>query len=244
MHHHDGGKAGGLGAQTARPQADGDETGGYGLTDLANGEVALGTYQDQGVGTGGVAPQRVEQTDPRHLVVAMGDVAAASRVTRHEGGERRHALHLGDPRLAALLDGGDDDGLHSRQLDLATLGELAVEEGQRVEAYLDGLLDGPLRTVHQLRGRHGQVKTALPRTGLRKGLDDVVQAVVVGHQRETGSVEGAAAVHQHHLVALTETKHTAGVLGLVLRELVAKGRLGDVEIADFLHSGYRGGITP
>ena len=110
--------------------------------------------------------------------------------------------------------------------------ELAVEEGQFIDAYLRGLLGHPLHAVVEFRGGHGQGETGLPGSVLWHLFEDAVEALVRGGSSYLGTVEGALAVHEVELIPHPKPQDTHHVLGLFLWQLAAE--FGVVEVSQFL----------
>ena len=103
LHHHDGSQTCGLCAQTTAPEIDGDEACSDSHTHLLDGEVALGTYQHQGI-VALLAAQFVEEVRTGNLIVAMGDVARAFLMGYNEFLKGHHLIEHRLPGFAALFD--------------------------------------------------------------------------------------------------------------------------------------------
>ena len=239
LHHHHGGQSSGLCAQAALAQVYRDVSGIHGHAHLVDREVALGPHHHKCVLVGSSVPQLIEEIRARHLLVAMGYVAAASGMAFYETPERCHLADHGQPCLAALLHGRDDDFLYARHLHGTPLGELAAEQRQLVDAHLGSLLCEPFHAVHELRRGDGQMHFPTPLPLLRQLLHDVVQAALLRGIGHHGAEEAALSVHQHHLVAGCQAQHAHGVHRLLVGQCLPVSGIGHIEIAFFLHRRFR-----
>ena len=235
MHHHHRGKTCRLSTQTAGTQMDRLIAGSYGLAHLVDREIALGTYEHQGVLNVRGLSELIKQIGTRNLLVAMGNILATGAGLTDEIGERRHLVELWHPSLAALLGGGNSYLLDTRQLDLSALRELTIQEGYFVDAHLDSFLYKPLHAVHHLCRSNGQMNMAFPLTFLRQGLHNLIAAMVRGSLCHLSTIVVPYPIHQEQHVAHLQPQHTDGVLALIGRQLSLLRGVWNVEIMGLSH---------
>ena len=146
--------------------------------------------------------------------------------------KRNHRIHTRLPSLTALLHGRDNNSLYPVETKSSALRILAIQEGQLIKAQLRGFLCHPFHTVSHLCRRNGKMNMRTPGFLLRKCLHDAIRHLSspsslfsppfgeesgVGHYLCTK--ECPLAVHQINLIAATQSQHTKGMHGLILRKL-------------------------
>ena len=146
-----------------------------------------------------------------------------------------HLVDNGLPRFMTLLDCRDDDLIKPYGPHHLALGELAVQEGELVEAHLGSLLCHPLYTVHHLGRSNGQVDMPTPGRLLRHHLLHLIHTALGGSQCHLSTIEVSHTVHQEHLVTTLDAQYSQGMKRLIHWHLGLGSRIGHIEKSGLFH---------